>query len=101
VEGCGEAQLIEWWQKVWNGSMEHWYGTALSHGMEHRNGAALHLSRHRTLEWHIVKSRRQDKASQVGMMALHQVTAWKIVGWQPGQAMWNGIKSRHGSSTVE
>jgi hypothetical protein len=64
-----ERRIIEWWQKLRKGSMEHWYGTALSHSMEHRNGAALHLSRHRTLERHIVKSRRQDTASQVGMMA--------------------------------
>jgi len=27
-------------------------------------------------------------------MALHQVTAWKIVGWQPGRAMW--MASSHG-----
>jgi hypothetical protein len=78
-------------RKVWNGSMEHWYGTALSHGMEHRNGAALHLSRHRTLEWHIVKSRRQDKASQVGMMA------WRVTAWIKPSKVWNGT---HGTLQV-
>jgi hypothetical protein len=44
-----ERRIIEWWQKLRKGSMEHWYGTALSHSME--LGMAQHCICHGIERW--------------------------------------------------